>query len=345
MPSRLAAMRTERFLRVLVAVALAGITVVVPAGAGPVLADRAPLAAAAPVAPSDQPCGWRGTAPRTYDHVVWVVLENHSYGDLIGDLGSAADVRAPYLNALARACGLATNSRAITHPSLPNYLAMVSGRTGGVDRSCTPAQCPQRRRTVFDQVRDTGGRWRVFAEAMPRACRRTDAYPYVVRHNPPTYFPETPGCRRHDLPMGTPESGRLVDVLAEGRLPDLTLVIPDQCHNTHDCDVPAGDQWLAQVVPRVLDGPDYRAGRTALFVTYDEGAGGAAGQSCRRDYDESCHIVTVAVAPSVAPGTRVGARYDLYALLETTERMLGIRRLLGHAADDRTRSMRPAFGM
>jgi hypothetical protein len=70
-----------------------------------------------------------------------------------------------------------------------------------------------------------------------------------------------------------------------------------------------------------------------------------AGQSCRRAYDESCHIVTVAVAPAVAPGTRVGTRYDLYALLETTERMLGLRPLLGHAADDRTRNMRPGFGL
>jgi hypothetical protein len=338
-------MRLLRVVPVLLASVLAGSTAVVPASAGPVLADRSPLTAAAPAAPSGQPCGWRATAPRTYDHVVWIVLENHSYGDVVGGPGSPADLQAPFLNALARECGLATDFRAITHPSLPNYLAMVSGRTGGVDRSCTPAQCPQRRRTVFDQVHDAGGRWRVFAEAMPRACRRTDAYPYVVRHNPATYFPGTPGCRRNDLPMGTPGSGRLVDVLADGRLPDLTLVIPDQCHNTHDCDVPAGDQWLAQVVPQVLDGPDYQAGRTALFVTYDEGAGGVAGRSCRRAYDESCHIVTVAVAPSVAPGTRVGRRYDLYALLETTERMLGIRRLLGHAGDDRTRSMRPAFGM
>ena len=164
-----------RPVRLVLALALAGTAAVVPASAGPVLADRAAVRAAAPTSPSEQPCGWRATAPRTYDHVVWIVLENHSFGDLVGDPSSPADVGAPYLNALARACGLATDFRAITHPSLPNYLAMVSGRTGGVDRSCTPAQCPQRRRTVFDQVHDAGGRWRVLAEALPTACRRTDA--------------------------------------------------------------------------------------------------------------------------------------------------------------------------
>jgi phospholipase C len=338
-------MHSSRVLRVLVATALAGITAVLPASAGSVLAGPARVPSSAAGSAADQPCGRRAQPPRTYDHVVWIVLENHSYDELVGEPGSPADLQAPYLNALARSCGLATDFRAITHPSLPNYLAMVSGRTGGVADSCRPSQCPQRRRTVFDQVRASGGRWRVLAEAMPGPCRRTDAYPYVVRHNPPTYFPETPGCRRNDLPMGTPTSGRLVDLVADGRLPRLTVVIPDQCHNTHDCDVPAGDEWLEQVVPQVLDGPDYRAGRTALFITYDEGAGGVAGQSCRRDYDESCHVVTVVVAPSVLPGTRSSVRVDHYGLLKTTERMLGIRRLLGHAGDDRTRSLRAAFRM
>jgi phospholipase C len=331
-----------RVARAVLTFALAAAAAVAPASAaaprpsdtGPLVTDR-----------SDRPCGWRAAPPRRYEHVVWIVLENHSYGQLVGPPGSTADQQAPYLNSLARSCGLSTRFHAITHPSLPNYLAMVSGRTGGITTSCTPAQCPQHRRTVFDQVRRTGRSWRVFAESMPGACRRTDANPYVVRHNPPTYFPELRGCRAHDLPMGTTSSGRLVDVLADGRLPALSVVIPDQCHNTHDCDIPVGDAWLSELVPQVLDGPDYRAGRTAVFVTYDEGAGGTAGQSCRRHPDASCHIATVAVAPSVVPGTRSATRYDLYSLLKTAERMLGLHPLLGHAGDDRTRSLRPGFGI
>jgi len=265
-------------------------------------------------------------------------MENHSYGDLVGPPGSAADASSPFLNRLSRSCGLATRSWAVTHPSLPNYLAMVSGRTGGVTRTCAPAQCPQQRPTVFDRLGAVGKTWRVFAEAMPEPCRRTDSYPYVVRHNPPTYFPDIAGCGRWDLPMGTAERGRLVDVLAQGRLPDLALVVPDQCHNTHDCPIEDGDRWLSRLVPRILDGPDYRAGRTALFVTWDEGEGGYGGQDCRTDADPSCHIVTVVVSPTTVPGTRSGTRFDHYSLLETTQRMLGAGPLLGHAADPRTRS-------
>jgi hypothetical protein len=307
------------------------------AAAQPAPPDEAPRSA--------RPCGWRDEPPPTYDHVVWVVLENHSYEDLVGPPGSPQDDTSPYLNRLARTCGLATDFWAVTHPSLPNYLAMVSGRTGGVRTSCVPAACPQRRQTVLGQLRSGGRSWRVYLESMPSACRRTDAYPYVVRHNPPPYFPGLTGCRRHDLPMGDPRTGRLARVLADGRLPALTIVVPNQCHNTHDCPVGTGDRWLSRVVPRILAGPDYRAGRTALFVTWDEGAGGNAGQSCRRDRDRSCHIATVVVSPTTRPGTRSATRFDHYALLETTQRMLGTGPLLGHAADDRTRSMRAAFGL
>src|SRR5690348_11094348 len=59
--------------------------------------------------------------PRTYDHVILVVLENHSYSEVAG--------HSPYLNRLALACGLATQYDAVSHPSLPNYLALTSGST------------------------------------------------------------------------------------------------------------------------------------------------------------------------------------------------------------------------
>lgn len=332
--------RRPRSAPVIALVALAALVAL-----GACSAEAAPPPLVAETTGSGPPCGWRAEAPATYDHVVWVVMENHSFGDLIGAPGSGPDRTSPYLNRLARSCGLATNAWAVTHPSLPNYLAMVSGRTGGITESCTPAQCPQRRRTVFDQLQSQGGSWRVFAESMPGPCRRTDAGPYVVRHNPPTYFRGIAGCGRRDLPMGTTGRGPLVDLLADGGLPDLTLVIPNQCHNTHDCPIARGDLWLSRLVPRILDGPDYRAGRTALFVTWDEGEGGSGGQSCRDDADSSCHIVTVVVSPMTGPGDRSSTRFDHYSLLETTEQLLGVRPLLGHAADDRTRSMRDAFGL
>ena len=107
-----------RRLPMLLAVLLVGLVACAGSSAGH-------PASAASRAGATAPCGWRATGPATYDHVVWIILENHSYEDLV------AAKAAPYLNRLARSCGLATNAWSVTHPSLPNYLALVSGSTGG----------------------------------------------------------------------------------------------------------------------------------------------------------------------------------------------------------------------
>src|SRR5919108_5432963 len=66
---------------------------------------------------SSGPCGTATSQPpATFDHVVWIVMENKSFGDVIGNKADA-----PYINSLAASCGLATNYNTSVHPSLPNY--------------------------------------------------------------------------------------------------------------------------------------------------------------------------------------------------------------------------------
>src|SRR5262249_57154580 len=53
-----------------------------------------------------------------------ILLENHDYKEIVG----SAD--APYINSLIAQGGLATNYfDSGTHPSLPNYLYLISGDT------------------------------------------------------------------------------------------------------------------------------------------------------------------------------------------------------------------------
>src|ERR1051325_10789075 len=83
-------------------------------------------------------CGKHAAKPARYDHVVWIVMENKSFGDVIGSSS------APFTTALASACGLAENFHAETHPSLPNYIAMTSGSTHGVADDGPPSSHPIR---------------------------------------------------------------------------------------------------------------------------------------------------------------------------------------------------------
>ena len=240
-------------------------------------------------------CG-RLHVPPQFRHVVLVVLENHSYDQVIGS------GHAPYLNTLAQSCGLALDSRAVAHPSLPNYLALVSGSTQSVTDDAGPDKHHVYEPSIFGELK---GDWRVLADGMPSACFGRDIGRYAVRHNPALYFDDAAvDCKQKDVPLG--------------KVPDLsaafTLLVPDLCHDAHDCSVATSDSWLAGEVPLLLATPQYREGDTAIVITFDED-----------DRSAHQHIATIALAPSIPAGTKVATRMSHYALLRTIADLIGVR--------------------
>lgn len=273
---------------------------------------------------STKGCGSVAKVPHRWEHVIWIWFENKSYHSVVGS--SAA----PYLNRLAGACGLATNYRSIAHPSLPNYLAATSGSTHNLHRNCLPRHCAVSGVSIFGQSSRGGRSWRAYAESMPTPCDRSNAHLYGVRHNPPAYYSALgSGCARHDIPFGSSVSGAFARDVTSGTLPSFAFVTPNLCHDMHDCSVLTGDLWLATWLPRIVAGKNYRAGKTAVFVTFDEGKG-----------SDNFHVATFVVAPTVHVGTRSAAAFSHYSLLRTTEEMLGLP-LLGAARQ--APSMRGAF--
>jgi phospholipase C len=239
-------------------------------------------------------------------------MENHRRSQVIGD------PHAPFLTSLARSCAQATDYRAVGSPSLPNYLAATSGQTHGVHDDGAPASHPIGADNLFRQVRAAGGTARSYVEAMPTACALRPAGRYAVKHNPAAYYigdGDRKACASEDLPLGTPQEGPLADDLAAGRLPDFAFVVPDLCHDTHDCAVAVGDEWVSQWITRLVSDPTYAAGTTALFVVWDE----------------PTPMPFIAVAPSIHPGTVITTAVDHYSLLRTTEELLGINAFLGTA--------------
>jgi arylsulfatase A-like enzyme len=80
-----------------------------------------------------------------------------------------------------------------------------------------------------------------------------------------------------------------------------------------------------------------------IFLVWDEGAGGRAGERCYRNTsDQSCHVPAIVIAPSVRPGTIAATRFNHYSLLKTAEVLLGLPRL-GRAAS--AVSMKAAFNL
>ena len=156
---------------------------------------------------------------------------------------------------------------------------------------------------------------------MPSNCSLSSSGRYLVRHNPQAYYTNIRGeCGRYDVPLGS-----TANISAR-----FTFVTPDACNDMHDCSVATGDRWLSNFLPQLLASGEYRAGKTAIFITFDEGSGG------------NNKVATIAVAPPVRPGARSGTAYTHYSLLRTTEEMLGLG-LLGNAAS--ATSMRAGFGL
>jgi hypothetical protein len=241
--------------------------------------------------------------------VIVVVLENEEASDVIGS------AQAPYTNSLARRYGLATQSFAIAHPSLPNYLALTSGATDGIGSDC--ADCHVAARNIVDQLQAAHVSWRAYMEDQPGACFRGAASGgYAKKHNPFIYY--------DDVASDTGRCSRIVgfDQLAHDldgdRLPTFAWITPNLCDDGHDCGVRGADRFLARTVPLLLRelGP-----HGLLLLTWDEGGSDAG---CCAGAARGGRVATIVAGPDVRAHAREAQPVDHYGVLATIEQALGL---------------------
>jgi phosphatidylinositol-3-phosphatase len=260
------------------------------------------------------PCGTLALPSTNYTHVIWIWMENHSYGEIIGS------AEAPYINSLAGECGLATNYHNVSHPSLPNYIAGTSGLPLGeltrFDSDCSPShRCSTPAQSIFGQTPS----WKAYEESMPTNCDRKNAGEYAVRHNPPPYYTTLSECATRDVPYT-----QLASDLAGGTLPAFSFITPNVIDDMHDGTIAQGDAWLQANVPAIVNSSEYQSGTVALVITWDEGEGGSSNDCATNTTDVGCHAATIVVSPSTAPGTQSATLFNHYSLLGSTEQLLGV---------------------
>jgi hypothetical protein len=278
------------------------------------------VTAASPAAAASGPCG-TATTPHAYKHVIWIWMENHSLRDIIGNKSQA-----PYLNSLAASCGLAANYHNTTHPSLPNYLSATSGLAQSdlpilSYLDCSPSLiCDTSAKSIFGQ----GETWKAYQESMPANCDKSDSGEYTVRHNPAAYYTSLSDCASRDVPYT-----QLRTDLARSALPAFSFITPNLIDDMHDGTIAQGDAWLARNLPAILSSNEYRAGTTAVFITWDEGSGGFPIEDCDDPgvTDTSCLVPTIVISPSTPAGTTSKIFFDHYSLLATAEQLLGLPKL------------------
>jgi hypothetical protein len=276
-------------------------------------------------APTPAHASARAAPPRGAPvHVAVILMENHEYGDIIG----SSD--APYINRLARSYALATGMYAITHPSLPNYLALTGGSTFGISSDCT--DCAVGGRSIVDQLESARVGWRAYMEGLPHPCfTGAGAGDYAKKHDPFVYYTRVainPAWCGKVVPFS-----RLTADERANALPRFVWITPNLCNDMHDCSVATGDRFLASTVPTLLNklGP-----HGLLVITWDEGS---SDNGCCR-LASGGHVVTILAGGLARRGARLGTPVDHYSVLQTIEDLLGLPRLRG-AACGCTPSLRP----
>jgi acid phosphatase len=230
------------------------------------------------------------------------IFENKDYAQVAGNAS------APYLNALMNRAAVLTDSRGITHPSQPNYIALFSGSTHGVidNRCLTPISAPNLGR----QLLDAGYTFVGYAEDLPRpgftGC--ADGR-YVAKHNPWVAFASVP-----------PEANQPLSAFPRdfATLPTVSFVVPNLCSDMHDCPVSAGDAWARDHLDAYVRWADTHDG--VLLVTFDENDGRAGNR-----------ILTLFAGAGIKAG-RYGEPTDHYRVLRTIEDWYGLAPLGAAAA-------------
>jgi phospholipase C len=193
-----------------------------------------------------------------YQHVFIILEENHSFQDIIDNPAS------PRLTQLAQRYGVATKYYAITHPSQPNYIALLSGSTFGITDDdafyCTSGTseqyCPNAKkpgypshtitaRSLMDQLRQHGLTWRGYFESIPSpgsklvfSAETADEPPqlYSAKHNGFMNFASVQ--KDPDIANEIVGFDRLKLDLKSGRLPNYAYIVPNQCNDMHALDGP-----------------------------------------------------------------------------------------------------------
>ena len=267
-------------------------------------------------------CGTLVAHPAHISHVVWVVMENRSYSEVVG---------APYIKMLSSQCGLATNYHNVSHPSQPNYIAMTSGRPlAALPTTDCSTFCAVSGASIFTQTSS----WRVYAESMPGNCVRHDSRPYVVHHTAAAYYTAVTNCASNDLPL---------TALNLAAPPAFTMIVPNVKNDMHEnsSSVSAGDSWLRSHLGAIFASPTYLSGSTVVFLTWDEGSLSRSTKNCATNAsDPGCHVALLVMSPYTVPGTRWAPMANHYSLLAVTEQLLRLA-YLGQAAQAPT--IRTAF--
>ena len=259
-----------------------------------------------------------------FQHVYLIMMENTSQSNIAGSSS------APYINnTLFKNYMYTTNYSTSLHPSLPNYLDVVSGSNQGVASDCSVTgllSCGGITAKHLGDFLDAAGvSWREYGEGATSACNINNTGEYATKHIPFLYFKDVQtnatACADHVVDYSV-FSG--TDINAPRRF---SMISPNLCNDMHDSCAPTndpikqGDTWLSTNADAIIK----KLGPTdVLFIVWDEQTGSTGGAGTP--------MLNIIVSPLIkkAGGTTATA-YTHESLLATFEQAFGTPQTLGNS--------------
>ncbi|MFP5042946.1 alkaline phosphatase family protein [Parasediminibacterium sp. JCM 36343] len=242
-------------------------------------------------------------AQKKPDHVIIVILENHSYNEIHD---SAA---APYINSLFNDAygAVLTKSYALTHPSQPNYIMLFSGNNQGVINDNLPTGRPFTTANLGASLLQNGYTFTGYSETMPsEGFNGATSGAYARKHNP---WSNWQGAAINGIPstLNQPLTAFPANF---STLPTLSFVIPNLNNDMHDGTVATSDTWIKNNLDSYIQ---WCKKNNSLFIlTFDED-----------DKSQSNQIVTLFVGQDVKGGL-YPQPITHYNLLRTIEDLYGL---------------------
>jgi hypothetical protein len=284
-----------------------------------------------------------------YNHIFVVIEENHDYSQIIGNLA------APEINQLAQTHGLATRYYGVTHPSEPNYVALVGGDFFGIAEDNPYYLHIVNQPSLAQQLDAAGLSWKGYFQSLPYPGYANTCFPryngspendalYASKHNGFANFAPV-RANPADLKNMVPDT-QLDRDLQSGRLPRFGLIVPDECTDTHGSPpqcvdsgpsgqvmdnqlLRAGDQYVASIVAKITGAAEWANGNNAIVITWDEGN---TNLGCCDAKPGGGQVATIVITSHGPRALTDNTPYNHYSLLRAIQLAFGLG-CLQHTCD------------
>lgn len=259
------------------------------------------------------------------DHVFLLVLENHSYEQVIGNSV------APYLNSLAQSYGVAANYDANSHYSIPNYFWLTTGAYVTTSDGTTQTFNVD---NIIRYLLSAGKTWKAYEESIPYAgYTGPSTTAYGKNHDPFAYLTDVVNSSQK---LNIVPFTQLAADITNGALPNYGFITPNETNDGHNGNLGVVDQWLKTNIAALLASPPFQAGGNGiLIITFDE----SVDSDCRPltscpplpENHGGGRVATLVISPMAKAGYKSATFYQHPSVLKTLLLALGIASAPGAA--------------